>query len=395
MKKRTAYFSAIIGSICLWACDDIKESPIDHDETAPGMVSNVSITPLPGGAAFTYSLPDDPDLLCVEASYRLADGIEKKIRSSYHKPGLSVEGFADTAEYTVNLTCIDRSENRSQPLQVTFRPLTSPVVSAFETLSMRADFGGIQLNWENPGKAALAIFISAPDSLGREQIIETYYSSSETGKYNVEGLDTISKPFTVRFRDKWNNYSERKTDTLTPLYEIMLDPNQFRNMGIDYASETVGDIKDLNNLWDNNFEDHAMKRSDSPWYASWDLGVKAKISKIIIWQYGWPFNNYGQYYYGDNMRKFRIYGTDTPNDPESWTELLDDEIVKPSGLPLGLDSNRKYMTDEDFDLAHNKGHKFLVPLEKPAIRYIRLESLEAWEGRLGTPGEIQIFGDPR
>lgn len=394
MKKEYIYISIIVNSLCFLSCNDIKEGPIDHDETAPGMVTDVKIIRQPGGATFTYTLPDDPDLLCVEASYHLADGMKKSIRSSYHSRSLSVKGFADTAEYMVNLTSIDRSENRSQPVNVIFRPLIPPVISAYETLNMKEDFGGIKLNWKNPGKVPLTVFISIPDSLGEEQIIRTCYSSSEKGEYSIEGLDTIAKNFTVRFRDKWNNYSKKKTKNLTPLFEVMLDRTKFKNMGSDYASASIGNVNNLGNLWDNDFVNHAMKQSKVPWFGSWDLGVKAHLSKIIIWQYAWPnYKNYGFYYAGDNMRRCKIYGTNTPDIPDSWIELQDCEIIKPSGLPLGY--GREFMSDEDFDIAHNQGHKFSVPQDKPAIRYFRLESLEVWQAVLGTPSEIQIFGDPR
>lgn len=392
MKKRILYFPLLAGSFYLLSCDDIKEGPLDHDKTNPGMVSNVKIIRQPGGATFTYTLPDDPDLACIEASYHLADGVEKHVRSTSCK--LSVEGFADTAEYLIRLSSIDRSENRSQSIEVTFRPLIPPVISAFETLNMSADFGSIKLNWKNPQKAALTIYISSPDSLGNEQVIQTCYSSSEKGEYSVEGLDTIAKDFTVRFKDKWNNYSQSKTENLTPLFEIMLESDRFKSLGNDYASESIGYISDLPNLWNNNFEDNAMQASRVPWYGSWDLGVKVRLSKVIIWQYGWKsVLNCGHYYYGGNGRYYKIYGTNTPNDPNSWIELQDCEIIKPSGYPIGF--GHEYMSDEDFDIAHNQGHKFTIPRDKPAIRYFRLESIEGWEGSLGSPGEIQIFGDPR
>lgn len=52
------------------------------------------------------------------------------------------------------------------------------------------------------------------------------------------------------------------------------------------------------------------------------------------------------------------------------------------------------MTEEDFDLAHNKGHEFIFPLDAPAVRYIRIRSLESFGTSLGTFSEVQIFGSP-
>ena len=95
------------------------------------------------------------------------------------------------------------------------------------------------------------------------------------------------------------------------------------------------------------------------------------------------------------MRKCRIYGSNDPTlDMSGWILLMECEIMKPSGLPIGI--GRQYQSDEDFDIAHNKGHEFMIPLDAPAVRYLRIEGTESWEGNgLGVPGEMHIFGDAR
>ena len=65
------------------------------------------------------------------------------------------------------------------------------------------------------------------------------------------------------------------------------------------------------------------------------------------------------------------------------------EVVKVSGLPIGINSN------EDIDRAQ-AGHEFLIPADAPAVRYIRIKMLQTfgnadyfWMAELTFFGEIQ------
>ena len=97
---------------------------------------------LPGAVKFTYTLPSDPDLLYVLAKYTNKTGKVMEFRSSFYTNSVTVEGFGDTDTYKVELYTVDRSENRSQPQIVEVVPLTPPILSCYESLSMVSDFGG-------------------------------------------------------------------------------------------------------------------------------------------------------------------------------------------------------------------------------------------------------------
>ena len=76
-----------------------------------------------------------------------------------------------------------------------------------------------------------------------------------------------------------------------------------------------------------------------------------------------------------------------------WTLLQTCDIVKPSGLPYAI--GRDNMSDEDFDLAHNKGHEFNIPLDAPSVQYIRIRSVEGFGSNLAVCSELEFYGDPR
>ena len=394
------YLYYLLSTLLLFsACKDVELGPITQDDgVAPAIISDVVVKTVPGGAVITYQLPSDPDLLYVEANYVLPNGEQKQITASYNSRSISVEGFAEVKEYEVSLTSVDRSGNRSAPYTVKFTPDTPPIISILNTLTMQADFGGVRFEWDNPTKADLAILIYKKDSIGDNVIIDTQYTSASQGSYTLRGQDTITADYTVRLRDKWSNYSEMKSKTLTPIYEVKLDRSMFRSLGAEFM-DRVGSPSDISRLWDNNFADNAITdaKTIAPWYASFSIGdTPVRLSRVVIWQYAWAnILNYGHYYAGSNMRRCELWGSNSPTiDMSGWIRLIDCEIIKPSGLPIKV--GRDNMSNEDFELAHDRGHEFMIPLDAPAVRYIRLVSLEGFESSmLATPAELHFYGDPR
>ena len=57
------------------------------------------------------------------------------------------------------------------------------------------------------------------------------------------------------------------------------------------------------------------------------------------------------------------------------------ESIKPSGLPLGQ------VSDDDIRYAWENGEEWNVPLEAPAIRYIRFVAQETW----GNASAVQML----
>lgn len=391
--KHLHYLLAILA--LLGACKDIEMEPIDRDGTAPNPITEVTVTPIAGGANISYQLPTDPDLLYVEASYTLSNGEKTRINSSFNRRNIKVEGFAEEKENQITLTCVDRSGNYSTPYVVRFIPGTPPVKSTFNTLKVRPDFGGINITWENSTATELAILVYQKDSIGDDVNIDTYYTSLKNGSYSIRGLDTIPSEFSIKLRDKWNNYSPVKREVVTPIYETKLDRKKFKSLGAEYAS-SVKDPHNIPQLWDANRDNNFLGDANIPWHISFDTGAPlVRLSRVVMWQYAWPFNNYGHLYAGGNGKLFEIWGTSDAiptTDMSGWTLIRTCEIVKPSGLPSAI--GRENMSNEDFDLARNKGHEFSIPLEAPAIRYIRLRSLEGFGGSLAVYSELELYGNP-
>lgn len=391
------YIYFFITLIVLSACEDVEREPVVIDTDAPGQVENVNVTPIPGGAKITYDLPDDIDLLYVQARYMLPNGKEVLTNASRNTRTLTIEGLAEVREYEIALTTVDTSGNCSEPYCLKIIPDTPPITSVFSSLKVQADFGGVNLQWDNPSEAELAVFISMKNEENEWFLLDSYYSSQKAGNYSVRGLADVESEFSVQFRDKWNNYSEARTDILTPMYEVQISAQDI--VFLEHAftfGVPASDMGRLPMMCDYRFEDNVTTNSIVPWHISFAIDKQPiKLSRVVIWQYSWPFNNYGHYYAGGNGSLYEVYGTadEIPTvDMSGWNLLATCPIVKPSGLPNNV--GRENMTEEDYDLAHNKGHEFILPLDAPPVRYLRIRSLEGFGGALATFSEVQIFGSP-
>ena len=97
-----------------YACnEDLSyREPAGTSKGAPQQVSEVEVKNYPGKATISYSLPADPDLLYVKATYTLASGKVMDVKSSYFVDSLVVEGFADTQEHEIKLYTVNRHRRR-------------------------------------------------------------------------------------------------------------------------------------------------------------------------------------------------------------------------------------------------------------------------------------------
>ncbi len=371
-----------------------KEEPTGQqplDQVPPGKITDVNVENTPGGAILTYKLPEDEDLLYVKAVYQLKDGVNSEARASLYTDTLMVEGFGDTQEREVSVYAVDRSRNESEPVTVPVSPEEPYVTTIGRTLTLMQDFGGVKATWENPTRAEISVVVLQEDQNKEYIPVETFYSTVADGSGSVLGMDTISYNWQYYVQDRWENQSEIKYDTITPLYETEFDNGLFSAIDLSGDAGYVSGWskeKMWNDVWATN-EGYSSPGGTGVWPQSVtvDLGVTGKISRFRL------FQRMGVYTWAEgNLRYFKIYGCkelDTSGDWDSWTLLMDCESVKPSGLPLGENS------DEDVEVATN-GEDFFNSPSNPAVRYIRILVTRTWAGGDNFQiTEFKVFGDNR
>jgi len=285
--------------------------------------------------------------------------------------------------YTIQLYSVNRSEKASEPVSVQARPLTPNYAEVFNTIHMVEDWGGATVYFENPSEADLAITIIHVDSTGFWSQGETLYTKRRQGSFSVHDLPPVRTDFGVYIRDRWNNMTDTFVVNLLPKFEKQMNPSKFQEVRLpgDNPMSTVWHIF-LSSLWDGDLSKITdatgamfLTVPDGTWphWCTFDMGVEegAILSRVKLWQRA-GYNN--QFSWHDrNIRKFEIWGSMNPNPngswDDSWTFLMEGEIIKPSGLPLGENS------DEDIQ-ALLGGHEFSFPLDVPYVRYIRIKCTE-------------------
>lgn len=394
--KRITYLLALL-LIVLSSCSEEEKEITGKNLNPPGQISNVHVTNLPGAARIQYQLPSDQDLLYVKAVYTLSSGRVMEVKSSYYNNSLEVEGFADTIEYTVDLYAVNRSEVASEVVGVTIKPLENPIWETFRTLEAIPAFGGIKVMAENPAQKDLTIMVMI-DSLGEwVPSVDNIYTSIRQIDRNIRGLDTIAQTFAITIRDQYMNFTDTLITTLTPLYEATLPKSGYRAIVLPTDSPQEYASTALSYMWDGedfHWPNISMTRTGdlTPQWVTFDTGILAKMSRIVIWGYA-EYTNSGRIYYRDgNMRNFEIWGSDNPPSDGSWNnwvKLGEFEEVKPSGLPMGQQS------DEDYEIARN-GVSYDFDVTAPRVRYLRIRCNRNWGGTTYMAiAEVQVYGDAR
>ncbi|RBL90876.1 DUF5000 domain-containing lipoprotein [Chitinophaga flava] len=397
------HFKILSTAVCLsvailYACKEDKMMPVSNDKTAPGPVSNASVVPQAGAAEISYSLPDDQNLSYVRAEFEI-NGEKKEAKSSYFKRSIRVEGFGDTAFHTVKLFAVSRGEVSSIPVEVKVKPLPPAIWQVFKSLAVTEAFGGLQVKFSNLDRGKIVIGTVLYDPKAKEwRNINNFYYGLDSGRFTVRGLQPVKQQFGLYVKDRWDNKSDTLKFELTPIYEEQLDRNKFvsamkkkypipqvaplpKTPGVQIVEPGNLSSWPIENMWNGvigNEGFHTTENKDVPIWIPIDLGVKAVISRYKIWQ-----RQAGYIYNHGNPHEWELWGTNNPMDVNSWVKLDHQIMEKPSGLPLGQNSN------EDIDAAA-AGQEYELPIGTPAVRYIAWKHIDSWAAIDGIIGHLHI-----
>lgn len=403
-------FGIYIFIACLFfiGCEEDKRGPIEDDDRAPGIVTDVTVKNLAGRSVIKYKLPDDSDLLYIKAKYQLNNDVKRVVSASIYSDSLVVDGFGDDKEYNIEVFAVDRSENEGEVVDVKVNPLEPPIKTIKESLELKNTFGGVNIRWENVTNAPVAIVVMIEDTADTGKPFleaEVIYTSATEGNFNVRGFDTTERDFYCYVRDRWNNYSDTLSQLIEPLFEIEIDKANFEEVILPndhemwpFYSSGPSTIPRLwnNELWNENGRLAGAIGTMGDYAFTFDLGQEVKLSRFKVNMFN--INNRSGwldlFLYDDaQVRHFDIFGA-TTLDPtgswDSWTKIGTYEMWKPSGLPPGAWN----YTDEDKELAYN-GHEFEVPLEMGNVRFIRVNVLSTWgDLNWASIAEMTFWGQP-
>lgn len=395
----------LLGFLLVSACSDKTNVhlPVDADGTPPTVPYDIQSENIPGGAVITYSVPEDPRLLYVEASYRMSNGKTNQVRASFYGDTLRVLGFSDTLEHQVSVFSVSRSGVKSASQEVTIKPSEAPIWRVFRSLNVLNSFGGFNVEARNDTRANIVIEVLKKNDLGEfeRDLDRSIYTSQDSIISKIRGLDTAKYEFGFTVIDQWGNATDTFYQEVNPLFDAQLDPSRFKDFTLPGDALENPNTSGVAGLWDGVFDwpkvsftwadvNQPADIKGKPHMITFDLGVTAKISRLWIR----PYPESGdRYYFFTTMRRFEIYGSPNPNLngslDSSWHLLGSYEVIKPSGLPYGTHNQ------EDVQAAV-AGFNWEADLGAPRVRYIRIRCLENFGGgNQQSISELRIYGDPR
>ncbi|NGM73241.1 DUF4959 domain-containing protein [Sphingobacterium sp. SGL-16] len=393
---RINIFLVMLSVLFAFACTKQIEyrEPVGNETEKPGMVSNVRVINQEGKAQILYDLPSSPNLMYVKAIYKINTGQEVEVKSSIYKDTIVVAGFADTQEHEVKLYAVSRNEVSSDPVTVKVKPLEAPFWKVFNSLEISNAFGGYNLTAKNPSRDNIAIIVMKKNVFNEYERDnqKSVYTKTDSIISKIRGLDTLEQEFAIYVRDNWGNNSDTLYTKVKPFYEEQMDPGKFRAFVLPGDAPQVTNGARLEYAWDGllgwpytSFT-HQINGGDQPHMVTFDMGVSAKISRFWIR----PFPEGTRYYFLSTMKRFEIYGSNSPNLngalDDSWILLGSYEVVKPSGLPYGTDNAEDQATAA-------AGFNWEVDLNSPKVRYIRIRCLENFAGGTAQSiNEIKVYG---
>lgn len=386
-----AYSLLAVAGALFFACQKqtgTNLSPIYKDGAKPAPIKNVRVLNFPGGATIVYDIPADPNILYVQADYKINSTTTQQMKSSYYTDTIVVKGFEREGDYKVTLSAVSRGEVKSDPVEVTVHPGIPPYQSVRASLKVFGDFGGANIAFENPTGGEIAI-VSLVDTIGKGEYVYTHYTKNTAGNFSVRGFTSGERRYGACVRDRWGNTSDTVWETVRSMNEVELD-RTIMNALVLPGDQTACCGSDLNvplrnpyRAGDYSFYGVKNTGDSMPPRVTVDMGRPVVLSRFRYYMR----NNGGAEFRNGTLRFFKIYGSMNPNPngaiDESWTQIGGVyELVKPSGLPYGQ------LNAADYEVV-NSGSEFTMPLPAVPMRYFRLVLLETFSGGLGM--EISSF----
>jgi len=381
----------LIGCLLIYGCKEKEIEPLVKNSNKPGMITNVKVTNGNGEVKITYTLPDDLDMLYVEAVFSINGGEKRTVKSSIYSNNLLLEGFADMEEHEVTLYAVNRSENRSEPVTIKVKPLIAPIHTVFATLKVAETFGGVSMQIINELQKEYVVNTLFKNDDGEWVAYDRLYTNAKEKEHAVRGLPAKPTEFAFFLVDKWKNHSDTLRTNITPLFEALLDKNLWKHYPLPSDTYTPEFASwEISNLWKGGTASIFYQKPGAnvllPNWFTIDLGKRYKFSRIKVNQLShanaWMFAS-------GAPKTFEIYGSNGPAPDGSWTSwtlLSGFQSVKPSGGALGALSN------EDIAVA-KEGENFIFPLGTLPYRYIRFKTLTTWAGVTNVMiSELTLWG---
>ncbi|GHS96705.1 hypothetical protein FACS189421_02200 [Bacteroidia bacterium] len=381
---KTIYFYLIGLAFLLFSCEEKTLEPVSASKGKPAVVTQITTEATAGGVIISYRIPNDEDILGVKAIYTLTNGKTYESVSSYYVNNLVIEGYNDTIPHQAQVYTINRAQELSDAVTVTFTPLEAPVSKIAKTVDIINTFGGIVFTWENPDKAPLTFELFAALKGKALEPKGGTTSRLPVDMSVIRGLPGEPHQFGLLVRDLWGNQSDTiyppDGELLIPFVEEELNKRIMVAYKLDSDANFDAYEGEYEYMLDDNLGtwSHTLPMNANGASFTIDLGKPVTLSSFKLFHRPRSSDNqHAGYYNQGNVRKFELFGSlEQPSqsgDWSEWTKLMDCEVLKPSGQPFPA------MTDDELTQAE-EGFPFSLPMSEEYVRYLRFRINTVWGG---------------
>ena len=360
---------------------DYKSFLDNHEITYPGLATGVGSHAGNLRAVLVWRPSPDPSIKNYVITWNNGTG-SVVVNATSHDPADSITvSIPNLKEYVYNFRIVahDSEGNTSVGQDLNNVRVYGPVYQA--TLLNRAynaanpyqlnDNGSVTLYFNKADTNNVATSIKYTNNLGatEEKLLSPDSSAITLTNYKI-GSSLQYRSSYIPAKNAVDIFNVNSYDDFPKIYNIVeCDKSLFKafNLPTDVSSAYGWETY---YLWDKSTNEPGFHTpgQDFPIWFTFDMGQQASLAKMKIWQRTSGLYNYG------NPKRFEIWGSNNPGsngDYSAWVKLASFTSVKPSGLPVGQNSQ----ADADFAAA---GEPFTFPGGVPAVRYIRFKVLETW-----------------
>lgn len=415
--KNTCFILCILLIGVLTSCkEDTRFAILSNDKTPPSPPKYLGHKPIVGGATIFYKIPNDEDILSINAEYTNIDGKKYTFSSSFFVDSLNVLGFADTEEHTVELYALDRAGNRSTLVPIKINALESALQNVVQSIKVTPAFNSILVSWQNFLQQAVNIYIDMTfEKEGKQREVSWVLSSKEADVQqtvkDILLLENESLNVNIRVSDTYGNVTEKiqigqvevksdvvlskenwklpnSNDSIAGIPMCFGDAYEARSSNVINGIISRGAIMDIMHTGGRGRTGKTID-GNAPWNFIIDLGGYYELSRIVTNQRhdisavaGDP-NTRGFYYQGGNVNKYNMYFLD--EETGEWEFISQHEIEVPTGIS-NIEFAKKGAAG-DMALMYPNTPAFTKP-----TRWFRYEALSGFSGTPNVLSEITLYG---
>ncbi|WP_292265113.1 DUF4959 domain-containing protein [Butyricimonas sp.] len=346
--KRLIYILLILGLYC--SCTD--DETVVFDTPMP----NVTFAKRAGGAVMRYQLPANTDVQAINIRYRDALGQEMFRTGSYACDSLIIIGFNEAREnIPATVTLSNRSNEESEPMEVTFDTDKSGPVAFFDDLNVFVGWNGFSISYNAPEHAngmAHVFYLGKDPNTGLPDTLLLNTFPIEGGRDTLAfQVKQLSSANTVVIRTEdfrgymvkesvWENVPSYNVALLNPTTFDFLDPEGLSiedpaaRVGKDYLFD--GDTKGetFYGLNTNTAFATYISKVNPTGKTLFILDLReaknVAMTKLYAMLYvndnfPWPGSDFGNIWQGAYVNKLpcdvAIYASNDMDDANSWREI--------------------------------------------------------------------------